>query len=41
MFLPHTWANSAPLVEILSLRIRFLLVAIGTSQGAMMDMTPM
>ena len=28
MFLPHSWESSAPLVEILSLRIRFLLVAV-------------
>ena len=30
-FLPHTWANSAPLVDILSLRIRFLFEAIACS----------
>ena len=33
MFLPLTWANSAPLVEILSLRIKFLLVAIAPHRG--------
>ena len=27
VFLPGTWASSAPLLEVLSLRIKFLVVA--------------
>ena len=38
MFLPCTWASSAPMVEILSLRIRFLLVAVAPPMRVLFDM---